>query len=354
MSIITIVGAGVMGSATSFPLTDNGHEVRLVGTHLDADIIDSCKETRFHPSLKRAIPAGVQPYHVEEIGKALDGAEVIVSGVNSLGVRWFAGAIGPHLKPGQLVIAVTKGLESADNGDLVILPDVVAGDLPRGIREKVTLAAIGGPCIAGELAARRQTCVFFGSRDGDAAKHLASLFRTPYYHVWTTTDLVGLEVGVALKNAYALGVGVASGILEKQGGPDTTGAHMHNLASALFAQGCVEIDRALQLVGASRAFAYGPPGAGDLYVTCQGGRSSRQGHLLGFGHRFPEVREIMTGYTLESAEIIRSMGSAIPRLQARGLISARDFPLMRALADAVVNERPLDLPLDDFYGGLAS
>ena len=127
---IAIVGAGFMGTATAYPLSDNGHAVRLVGTHLDDDIIKSCRERRYHPKLKRELPDAVEPYYAKEIAQALNGVDVIVSGVNSLGAHWIGQAIGPYLKPGQLIIAVTKGLEAAENGDLLILPDVLYSELP--------------------------------------------------------------------------------------------------------------------------------------------------------------------------------------------------------------------------------
>ncbi len=349
MANVAIVGAGLMGTATAYPLTDNGHAVRLVGTHLDTDIINSCRERRFHPRLKREIPAGIRTYYVDEIAEALADVDIIVSGVNSLGVRWIGRTIGPHLRPGQLIIAVTKGLEAAEDGDLIILPDVLASELPEGIREGVTIAAIGGPCIAGELAGRRQSCVVFGARDREAVGRLAAIFRTPYYHVWATTDLVGLEMCAALKNAYTLAVGLAAGLLERTGGPDSAGAHMFNLAAALFGQGCAEIGRMLQILGGTPAFAYGLPGAGDFYVTCQGGRTVRLGRLLGEGHTFAQAREIMAGETLEAAMIVQVMGHALPKLTARGILSSEDLPLLRTLVDILVHERTIDLPLDTFY-----
>ena len=166
MAEIAIIGAGLMGTAMAWPLSDNGHQVRLVGTHLDGEIIRSLKERGWHPRLKRQIPPRVTPCFVEELAGALAGAEIVVSGVSSPGVHWAGRTIGPHLTPGQMVIAVTKGLEAAANGDLRILPDVLADEFPPAIRERVPVAAIGGPCIAGELAGRRQSCVLFGCRDG--------------------------------------------------------------------------------------------------------------------------------------------------------------------------------------------
>jgi glycerol-3-phosphate dehydrogenase (NAD(P)+) len=349
---IAIVGAGMMGTATAYPLADNGHTVRLVGTHLDSEIIRRCKENHHHPRLRRDLPSSVRPYYVEEVAEALQGVDVIVSGVNSLGVHWVGRTIGPHLAPGQLIIAVTKGLECAANGDLMILPDVLASELPATIREQVRLAAIGGPCIAGELAGRRDSCVLFGSRDAKAVETLATIFRTSYYHVWTTTDLVGLEYCAALKNAYTLAIGLVAGILEKSGGVDVAGAHMHNVAAAIFGQACTEIERMLRILGASSHFAYGLPGAGDLYVTCQGGRTVRLGRLLGMGHSLREAREIMAGETLESAEIVREMGKALPRLIERGQLGPEELPLLRALVEVLVQGHSVKVPLERFFGGM--
>ncbi len=350
MTEIAIVGAGLMGTAVAWPLADNGHRVRLVGTHLDGDIISSCRERSYHPRLKRTLPEGVTPYYVEEISQALNGVEIIVSGVNSLGVHWIGRTLGPYLQPGQLIIAVTKGLEADEAGNLFILPDVLASELPEDIRDRVTLAAIGGPCIAGELAGRRQSCVVFGCPDREAVERLAATFRTPYYHVWTTTDLLGLELGAAFKNAYTLGVGLAAGLMEKSGGIDKAGAHMYNLAAALFGEGCTEIARLMDVLGGTRPFSYGLPGAGDMYVTCQGGRTVRLGRLLGMGHTFAEGREIMAGETLEAAEIITEMGKALPLMQERGVIGPAELPLLRELINIVVHGQTFDpAVLDAFF-----
>ena len=351
MAIVTIVGAGLMGTATAWPLSDNGHAVRLVGTHLDADIIKSCKDWNFHPRLKRKLPGGVRPFFIEEIGEALEGAEIILSGVNSYGVRWVGRTLAPYIRRDHLIIAITKGLEATAQGDPMILPDVLASELPAAGREGVRMAAVGGPCIAGELAGRRQSCVVFGGRDREAIERLAATFRTSYYHVWTTTDLVGVEICAALKNAYTLGVGLVHGILEKAGGPDAAGAHMYNLASAIFGQACTEIERMLQATGATRFLAYGLPGAGDLYVTCQGGRTVKMGRLLGLGHTYAEARQIMAGETLEGAAIVHVMAAVVPRLIERGLVKNNDLPLLRTLIEILVQERPVSLALDAFFDG---
>jgi len=138
----------------------------------------------------------------------------------------------------------------------------------------------------------------------------------------------------------------------KVGGVDEAGAHMYNLAAGLFARGCTEMARILEIMHATTAFAYGLPGAGDLYVTSVGGRTVRLGKLLGQGYRFSEARQIMAGETLEAAEILRTMGKALPKLTARGVIAPDELPLLRCLVDIVVHDKPVDLPLDSFFPGL--
>ena len=90
MKTITIIGSGMMGSALAFPARENGHEVRLVGTHLDRDIISTCMKTGRHPKFVKDFPAGVKYYHIEQLEEAIAGADMIIGGVSSFGVDWFA------------------------------------------------------------------------------------------------------------------------------------------------------------------------------------------------------------------------------------------------------------------------
>jgi glycerol-3-phosphate dehydrogenase (NAD(P)+) len=111
------------------------------------------------------------------------------------------------------------------------------------------------------------------------------------------------------------------------------------------------MDRMLQVVGGTRAFAYGLPGAGDLYVTCRRGRSLRLGTLLGQGHTYAQAREIMAGETVEAAACVKVMGRALPGLVERGVLDRDELPLMRALVRAVVDGQAIELPLEAFFGG---
>jgi glycerol-3-phosphate dehydrogenase (NAD(P)+) len=347
LSIISIVGAGLMGTALSFPASDNGHEVRLVGTHLDTAIIESCRAQRFHPTLKRTISPAVRPYFHSEIGEALRGAEVIVLGVNSRGVHWAAEAIGPHLRAGQCILMVTKGLETTANGDLMLLPDVLASRLPAAIRHQVHYAAIGGPSIAGELAARRDTSVVFVSRDAGICRGCV-IFATPYYHIWTSTDRVGVELCVALKNPYALAVGLVAGLLEAQGGPDSAGAKMHNYAAAIFAQGLAETAALLQAMGGGLETVFSLPGAGDLYVTAQEDQCA-YGRLLGLGVPYSAAVEEMPGETIEGIDAVLAITPGVEHLIAQGRLAADAMPLLRALYRIVTRNEKVEIDFNAFF-----
>lgn len=351
MAVITIVGAGVMGTALTFPAADNGHDVRLVGTHLDDSIIDGCRDDGIHPRLRRAIHPDVKPYYYREIEEAMQDADVVGLGVNSNGVHWAAKAIAPYLRPGQIVLMVTKGMESTTDGNLQLLPDVLAADLPAAIRDQIHYAAIGGPSIAGELAARRDTSVVFTSRDGHILPELRGLFATPYYHIWTSTDLIGVEVCVALKNPYALAVGLAAGLLEAQG-EDIAGAKMHNVAAAIFAQGLAETARLVRLMGGGIETVFSLPGAGDLYVTTQGGRNSRMGRLLGMGMSYSSAVEEMPGETIEGVDAVVAMMPAIEKMIAQGKLEPDAMPLLRRLHQIVTRGEPATFDFNSFFAGL--
>lgn len=350
MTTIAILGSGIMGSALAVPLADNGHDVRLVGTFLDTEIIDSIKVTGAHPGLRGKLPESVRAYQLEEVETAFEGAEIVLSGVNSFGVRWAGQQLARLLKPGMLVIAIAKGMEAAENGDLRILPEVLAGEVPEELRSQVPWAAIGGPSIAGEVAARRDTCVVFAGRDQAAVDRLAATFRTDRYHVWTSADFVGVEVCAAMKNCYALSVGFAHGVLERLGEADSID-RMHNYEAALFGQGAVEMGQMLRLQGGRPETAYGLAGVGDMYVTSAGGRNVRVGRLIGAGMTFSEADAHLGHITLEGAAAIKVIGGALPKLTERGVVEPTDFPLLRALYEVIGKDQPLQIPWSKLFGG---
>ena len=353
MTQVAILGSGMMGSALSVPLADNGHDVRLVGTHLDRDIIDSLKTNGVHPGLDVELPASVTPYHLEEAEGAFAGAEIVLSGVNSFGVRWASDQLARLLPDGAPVIAIAKGLDAGEDGTLRLLPDVLTEFWSDQHRASTSVSAITGPSIAGEVALRRDTCVVFTGRDHGALARLAATFRTESYRVWTSTDLVGCEVCSALKNCYALGVGLAEGVLEGRNAARSVD-RMHNYEAALFAQGAAEIRQMVTLLGGNPDTVSWLPGVGDMYVTSTGGRNVRVGRLLGLGMHFEEARVKLGNPTLEGAAAIREIGGALPKLRQRGIVDPNDFPLLRHLYDVIERDEPVDMPWSSFFGGEAA
>jgi glycerol-3-phosphate dehydrogenase (NAD(P)+) len=351
MATVTALGSGVMATALAWPLSDNGHEMRLVGTHLDRDVINGIKESGVHPNLELKVPEGVRAYQLEEAEEAFEGAEIVMSGVNSFGVRWASEQLASLLKPGVMVIAVTKGMDADEDGNLRILPEVLAEQVPQDLREQVSWSAIVGPSIAGEVAVRRDTCVVFTGRDADVLEKLAATFRTDYYHVWTDTDFVGCEVGAAIKNCYAFGAGFMEGILDRKGESEAKYRNF-NYGAALFGQATRELGQWMELLGGKPETPYGLPGVGDMFVTSMGGRNVKAGRFVGAGVPFSEVQnERMKGVTLEGVAAIRVVGGALPKLTERGVIAPEDFPLMSHLYEVVALDEPLDMPWSAFFGG---
>ncbi|MEW5961500.1 MAG: 2-dehydropantoate 2-reductase N-terminal domain-containing protein, partial [Chloroflexota bacterium] len=172
MAKIVVLGAGMMGSAFTIPLAENGHSVHLVGTHLDGDIIEQIHENHVHPKLNARLVDTVVPYSWDRLAETMAGVDLVVLGVNSLGVEWAAERLGPVLPPDVPVLALTKGL-SGDGQQVGLLPDLFRSRLPAAYRDKVSLTAIGGPSIAGELAARRHTCVVITGADQALLDRLA-------------------------------------------------------------------------------------------------------------------------------------------------------------------------------------
>ena len=349
MAKIIVLGAGVMGSAVAQLLADTGNEVCLVGTHLDRKIIDSLKAGGMHPGLKVRLPEPVCALYNEQLDDLLDEKiRLIVFGVSSAGVDWAVARIGPLLNAPVPIVMVTKGL-AVRNHAITILPQTVEEALLKYGLGRVPLAAVGGPCIAGEMAARRQTSVVIASRESGLLDWLMDLVAAPYYHARQSTDLTGVELCAALKNFYTLAVGYAAGQLEKKGNAPN-GALMHNLAAGLFTQALVEMQYFVDILGGQRESVAGLPGAGDLYVTCQAGRNGRMGKLMGTGLRYREAKsEHMPDETIEGAELALTIGKTVKQLIKSGRIDAQAVPLAGKIIEAVCDNQPLDIPWDQFY-----
>ena len=347
MAVITVLGAGMMGSALTVPMADAGHEVRLVGTHLDDAIIDGLRSSKVHRTLRAELPTGVTSYHHRQLGEALEGTDAIALGVSSAGVRWAGQALRRHLDRALPIVMIAKGLDYSDDA-LRILPDVLKSELDGHPAHRVDPVAVAGPCIAGELANRVDTCVVLASRSRTDAEYFRGLLTTSYYRLWVEDDVVGAEICAALKNAYAMGISFPTGQHEMRGGSPGSVA-MHNAEAALVAQSVFEMQRVIQISGGQPQSAARLAGVGDLIVTCNGGRTGRFGKQLGLGIGRETAIERMAGATLESLEILAVMRRAWQGLEASGLLGAKELPLLRHLAAVALDDAAVAPPYDDFF-----
>ncbi len=340
MSIITVVGSGMMGSSIVLPAWENGHEIRLVGTHLDREIIAHARRTGEHLTLKRPLPDAYRYYQIEELADALDGADLLVGGVSSFGVEWFCENILTRIPEDMPVLSVTKGMQDMEDGMMVPYPHLYKQMLPQ---RKLKIYAVGGPCTSYELADRDQTHVCFCGDDLGELKKIRAMFEGPYYHVSLSADVVGVECAVAMKNAYALGVTLAVGLAEKREGP---GAVHYNSQAALFGQSVREMSGLLRLIGGGEENVVW--GAGDLYVTVFGGRTRKIGTLLGRGLSFEEAMRRLDGVTLESIVIATRTAKAVKKMIASGKARAEDFPLLLHIDGIINGEGNVDIPWSAF------
>lgn len=344
MAIVTIIGAGMMGSALAFPARENGNEVRLVGTPLDREIIEECRKTNKHPKFNKAFPDGVKYYMVEDMVTAISGADMVIGGVSSFGVEWFGDFVLPEIPSDIPVLSVTKGLMDTPDGKLLTYPDVWNLKL-KEMGKKLSINAIGGPCTSYELVAHDQTEVAFCGNDIEILKKLKSIMTTDYYHISLSTDVTGIESAVALKNGYALGIALTIGLNQKEFGLDS---ELHfNSQAAVFGQGVKEMYKLLEYQGAATLENI-TVGAGDLYVTVYGGRTRLVGILLGRGMNIDEAKAELNGVTLESLVVAERVARAVKIAAEKGSLKIEDFPLLMHVDDIITNKKPVNIPWESF------
>lgn len=344
MSTVTIIGSGMMGSALAFPARENGNCVRLVGTPLDREIIESCKATGKHPKLPLPFPAGVEYYQIEDVATALEGADIVIGGVSSFGVEWFADQILPILPEGMKVLTVTKGLMDTEDGRLITYPALWQKKLDS-LGKYLSMNAVGGPCTSYELVQHDQTEVAFCGSNMDDLRYIKSVMQTDYYHISLSLDIVGIESAVALKNGYALGIALTIGLNQKEFGLDSE--QHYNSQAAVFGQAVKEMAKLLQFQGAPDLNNLSV-GLGDLYVTVYGGRTRLIGILLGRGMDIDSAKEVLNGVTLESLVVSGRVAKVIRQNIAKGVLDAKDFPLLLHIDEIVTKKLPVNLPWECF------
>ena len=324
MTTITILGAGAMGSALSRPVSDAGWTVRLWGTWLDDHLIDAIEAGQPHPRTGAIVPASVQTYRSAQLGEALDGADVVVMSVASVGVPGVTELALDGIARADALWLTSKGFCPDEEGRIQLLPDAIRSVAARHGTTVPPLVAIAGPVKANECAAGLPTATIFGCRDRAVARRYADAASTPAYAIADTDDEVGVEVCAPMKNIYAIALGIADGLGEKTGVPH------HNLKAAAFAQAVREMSLLGARLGAHPETAYGLPGVGDLEVTGLSGRNKVYGVRIGRGEE-PKAALSEMDRLEQTVEGVPAAGLARALVDQLGDGLADDLPLLRAV-----------------------
>lgn len=272
-----VVGAGAWGTALAHLLARKGHVVRIWS--YEPEVADSINERRSNPYLPDVeLPEGLMA--VTDLSAAVGGAELVVSASPAQFVRSVMAGASESLAPGAIILSASKGLEL---GSLLRMDEVLGHVLPGSAMD--TFCALSGPSFADEVVKGAPTAVVVASRDEATAMIAQDIFQTPTFRVYTNTDVVGVELGGALKNVVAIAAGVTAGL-----------GYGHNTMAALITRGLAEITRLGVAVGAEKATFYGLAGVGDLVLTCTGSLSRNRtvGYRLGQGEKLEDILSHMT------------------------------------------------------------
>lgn len=329
MARVAILGAGFMGSALTVPAADRGHRIALWGTHLDGHLVEAVRARAPHPKLGLTLSDAVEAFDAGQLADALAGAELVVNAVTSDGAVPVVAKAAPHIGRDVPVLSVSKGLVQS-RGRVVTLSTAIAE------ATGLAIVTVAGPSKALELARRVPTAVVYASPRSAVRARGRAWLETAYYRVDETADQRGVEVCSALKNAYAIAIGLCDGLAAGGRAPS-----MYNTKSALYTQALAEMTRLARLVHARPGTVTGLAGAGDLHVTGMAGRNRVFGELRGSGQPTAEVvaalrarDELTEGYAA-----IRWCWRFAREHRVDGL------PLLRALHRIVYEDRDVEREL---------
>jgi glycerol-3-phosphate dehydrogenase (NAD(P)+) len=288
----TVVGSGAWGTALAVVLTQKGHDVTIWSFEDDvAASINAGKGNRYLADLP--LPSGLKAD--TDLSRALEGAEVVVSATPSQFVRGVMERAAPHLASDVLLVSASKGIELST---LQRMDEVLDEVLPDSIMGR--FCVLSGPSFAAEVAQGAPTAVVIASRDEDGAVRARDVFLTPTFRVYTGTDVIGVELGGALKNVVALAAGMTAGL-----------GYGHNTLAALITRGLAEITRLGVAAGAEKATFYGLAGIGDLVLTCTGSLSRNRtvGYRMGQGEALADILSEMSAVAegVKAAEAVREL-----------------------------------------------
>ena len=306
---IAVLGSGSWGTALAVHLARTGHDVRLWARDpaLAAAMTSQRENATYLPGVP--LPAALQP--IANVAAAIDGAAFVVIAVPSHGLRDVARAASPHVPRACTIVSAVKGIEEAS---LLRMSQVLRDELP----EACEIVALSGPSFAMELARELPTAVVAAGESAAVVEGVMSHFRSPALRLYGSADMVGVELGGALKNIIAIAAGVVEGL-----------GLGHNALAALITRGLAELSRLAVAAGAQRETLAGLAGLGDLVLTCTGdlSRNRKVGIELAHGHGLQEI----LSSTRMVAEGVRTTEAALALSARHGI----EMPIASEMSDVL-------------------
>ena len=265
-----IMGAGSWGTALALLLCRNGHQVTVWS--IDENEVEMLSKEREHKSKLPGVKLPEDMEFTTDLEKAVAGRDFIVMAVPSTFTRGTARNMEPYVKEGQIIVDVAKGIEE---DTLMTLSQQIEEEIPHA-----DVAVLSGPSHAEEVGRGLPTTVVIGAKTKETAEYLQSMFMNEVFRVYTSPDILGMELGGSLKNVIALAAGIADGM-----------GYGDNTKAALITRGIAEIARLGVKMGGSIESFTGLTGIGDLIVTCASvhSRNRKAGYLMGQGKSMEEA-----------------------------------------------------------------
>lgn len=269
MAKISILGGGSWGIAIAILLHNNGHEV-TVWSALESEI-NMLRENHEHKMMPGVTLADDMIFTLDD-REAVTGKDVLVMAVASSYTRSTAHRLSGMIAEGQKIVNIAKGIEEET---LLTLSEIIEEEIPQA-----DIAVLSGPSHAEEVGRGIPTTIVVGAKSRETAEYLQNIFMSEVFRVYISPDLLGIELGAALKNVVALAAGIADGL-----------GYGDNTKAALITRGITEIARLGTAMGGQIETFYGLTGIGDLIVTCASmhSRNRRAGILIGQGYSYDEA-----------------------------------------------------------------
>lgn len=332
MAKISVLGAGSWGTALAMLLYHNGHEVRLWSALEDE--VEMLREKREHMSKLPGVRLPEEMQITSDLEESLKDPDVAVLAVPSPFTRSTAGRMVPFTKKGQIIVDVAKGVEE---NTLMTLSEIISEEIPQA-----DVCVLSGPSHAEEVGRGIPTTCVVSARKRKTAEYLQGIFMSPVFRVYTTPDILGVELGGALKNVIALAAGTADGL-----------GYGDNTKAALITRGIAEIARLGTKMGAKTETFYGLSGMGDLIVTCASvhSRNRKAGYLMGKGYTMKaamdEVKMVVEGvYSAKAAKSLAEKYQVeMPIIEEVNKVLFENKPAADAVRDLMIRDKKVETPM---------